>query len=161
MNVRLPLTSKTLTFDTSHIQFDVFTPFYLLFTPKNLAKNPSKNTNLFHSYRNGSLNYTWEVPTDAIIASGQGTTSAIINFGTTSCNVSVSAGNSCGNSDITYLPITIKIPAQPDSIYGCPGVPANSTRTYSTDTVDGSNLLLECTIRCNNNKWAGNYKYYY
>jgi PKD repeat protein len=45
----------------------------------------------------GATNYTWSVPSDATIASGQGSTSISVNFGTTSGNVTVLPSNICGN----------------------------------------------------------------
>lgn len=55
----------------------------------------------------GATSYNWTVPSGASIASGQGTTSITVDFGTTSGNISVRAENSCGNSAYTDLPITI------------------------------------------------------
>lgn len=44
------------------------------------------------------VSYTWTVPSGATIASGQGTASITVNFGTSNGNVSVRAVNACGNS---------------------------------------------------------------
>lgn len=58
--------------------------------------------------------YTWSVPSDAVITTGQGSNSIIINMGDSSGYVSVSASNSCGVSEIQSLwvyPLSI-----PDSI---------------------------------------------
>lgn len=47
---------------------------------------------------NGATNYTWTVPNGAFIASGQGTTSILVDFAcnASSGNISVTANNSCG-----------------------------------------------------------------
>ncbi len=46
----------------------------------------------------GATTYTWTIPGDATIASGQGTDSLTINFGTSNGNICVTAGNICGTS---------------------------------------------------------------
>ncbi|NTW33249.1 MAG: DUF2341 domain-containing protein, partial [Bacteroidetes bacterium] len=46
----------------------------------------------------GATTYTWSAPADASIVSGQGTTSITVDFGVSSGNVSVTAGNSCGTN---------------------------------------------------------------
>jgi hypothetical protein len=51
--------------------------------------------------------YTWVVPNQAIILSGQGTTSILVDFGNWSGNVSVFATNSCGNSPVQYLAVDV------------------------------------------------------
>lgn len=43
-------------------------------------------------------NYVWSVPAGAAVATGQGTNSITVNFGTSSGNVSVTANNICGSS---------------------------------------------------------------
>jgi len=51
--------------------------------------------------------YTWTVPSGAVVASGQGTTSITVDFGTTSGNVAVTPTNSCGNGNQASKAITI------------------------------------------------------
>jgi uncharacterized protein (TIGR02145 family) len=51
--------------------------------------------------------YTWTVPAGAVITSGQGTTSIMVDYGTNGGNVSVRSENSCGNSIYTDLNITM------------------------------------------------------
>jgi hypothetical protein len=46
----------------------------------------------------GAKTYTWEVPYQATIVSGQGTTSILVKFASTSGEVSVRAGNDCGTT---------------------------------------------------------------
>ncbi len=88
---------------------------------------------------NGALSYTWTVPSDATIASGQGTTNITVNFVANSGNVSVRAENSCGNSDYTDLTISIGVPAQPGNITGTSLPEPNATgETYSIDAVNGA-----------------------
>jgi uncharacterized protein (TIGR02145 family) len=54
-----------------------------------------------------ATSYTWSVPAGAIITSGQGTTSIMVDFGTTGGNISVLSENSCGKSIYTDLNITV------------------------------------------------------
>jgi hypothetical protein len=42
----------------------------------------------------GATSYTWSVPSGAVISSGQGSTSIVVNFGTLSGSISVVANNS-------------------------------------------------------------------
>ncbi len=51
--------------------------------------------------------YNWTVPSDATITSGSGTNSILVDFGTSSGNVSVTAENSCGVSDSRALAVTV------------------------------------------------------
>ena len=46
----------------------------------------------------GATTYNWTVPAGATVASGQGTTSITVNFGTTAGSVKVRSGNACGYS---------------------------------------------------------------
>lgn len=46
-------------------------------------------------------NYTWDVPNDASISSGNGTAEIIVNFGSTTGTVSVVASNNCGVNSAT------------------------------------------------------------
>jgi hypothetical protein len=55
----------------------------------------------------GASTYNWTVPTGATIASGQGTTSITVNFGTSGGSVRVRAGNACGNSSYRTLTVSV------------------------------------------------------
>ncbi len=55
----------------------------------------------------GTTTYTWAVPPQAKIASGQGTTNVLITFGSTSGNISVKATNACGSSAMETLAVTL------------------------------------------------------
>lgn len=54
-----------------------------------------------------ATNYTWTVPSGAVINSGQGTNSVTITFQGTGGSICVSAGNACGTSLGTCLGITV------------------------------------------------------
>jgi hypothetical protein len=51
--------------------------------------------------------YTWNVPSGAVITSGQNSTSVNITFGSTTGNISVTPGNSCGTSDSSSVTVTV------------------------------------------------------
>ncbi|MDF1672143.1 MAG: PKD domain-containing protein [Vicingaceae bacterium] len=57
----------------------------------------------------GANNYNWTVPAGATVASGQGTTSITVNFGTNSGNVSVTPSNSCGNGGSNNKAINVNV----------------------------------------------------
>ena len=50
--------------------------------------------------------YTWTVPSDATIESGQLSTAITVNFGTATGNMCVTASNACGNSSQSCITIT-------------------------------------------------------
>jgi hypothetical protein len=54
-----------------------------------------------------AISYTWAVPQQAVIVSGQGTTSIKVNFGSKSGNISVYASNSCGNGGVRQLAVVV------------------------------------------------------
>jgi hypothetical protein len=83
--------------------------------------------------------YNWTVPSGATLASGQGTTSITVDFGTTGGDVSVRAENGCGNSNYTDMTVTIGTPPNPDTIYGNAYPECNETGVvYSVDAIGGA-----------------------
>ena len=88
----------------------------------------------------GATSYSWTVPSGATVASGQGTTSITVNFGTVNGNVCVTAGNACGTSSASCAAITLSaIPSQPSVITGTTPVCAgNSGVAYSVSNVGGT-----------------------
>ncbi|GEM_PF-1404741 len=60
----------------------------------------------------GAESYTWTVPADATIASGQGTTTITVNFGSSSGYITVTADNDCGSSapESLYVEVTTYTP---------------------------------------------------
>jgi hypothetical protein len=92
-------------------------------TPVTISGDSNLCSGTTHTYSISSVSsatdYTWSVPSGAIINSGQGTTSINVTFGTNSGDVSVTADNACGSSSAQALSITIdSIPAQPGTISG-------------------------------------------
>jgi PKD repeat protein len=89
----------------------------------------------------GATSYNWTVPAGSSITSGQGTTSVIVTFGSTSGNISVTAVNGCGSSTATLFPVSLNsaAPATPGSVSGpsaiCQGTTGN---TYSIAAVSGA-----------------------
>ncbi len=61
-----------------------------------------------------ATSYSWTVPSGASIVSGGGTNAIVVDFGTTSGNVSVTASNSCGTSDARTLAVAVS----PNSVGG-------------------------------------------
>lgn len=70
----------------------------------------------------GVSDYTWTVPTGAVIVSGQNTTTIIVDFepGSISGNITVSGSNDCGNGTASNpLPVSVNpLPGTPGSING-------------------------------------------
>ncbi|MFN5031799.1 MAG: beta strand repeat-containing protein, partial [Flavobacteriia bacterium] len=104
-----------------------------------LCENATNNTYSIATV-SGASGYTWSVPTGATIASGQGTTSVVVDFGTTSGNVSVTATNSCGTSAAATSSVTLNTaPATPGLITGATSLCENATNnTYSIGAVSGA-----------------------
>jgi hypothetical protein len=55
----------------------------------------------------GATNYNWTVPAGAIIISGQNTNSIIVDWGTSSGNVTVTTSNACGSSGTRVLNVVV------------------------------------------------------
>ncbi len=75
-----------------------------------------------------ATSYSWTVPGDASIVSGSGTNSILVDFGTSSGNVSVTASNSCGSSDSRSLSVSVS----PNSVGG--SISGASSICLGTDT---------------------------
>jgi hypothetical protein len=67
----------------------------------------SKQTNVTYSIpmAAGAVSYTWTVPSQSTIISGQGTNSIKVRFGTKGGIISVKANNSCGSSNTSSLQV--------------------------------------------------------
>ncbi len=87
--------------------------------------------------------YTWTVPTGWTITAGAGTTSITVTSGAAgqNGNITVTAGNSCGNSAAQTKAVTVNpgTPATPGTITGpSPVCPNASGLTYSIAAVSGA-----------------------
>lgn len=86
----------------------------------------------------GAASYTWTLPTGW---TGSSTTNSItVITGTAGGQLTVKANNSCGQSAVKTVALTITsaAPAQPGSITGNAGVCAGSSQTYSVAAVAGA-----------------------
>ncbi|MGE5424490.1 MAG: hypothetical protein ACM3N9_03950, partial [Syntrophothermus sp.] len=84
----------------------------------------------------GATTYQWSVPAGASITTGQGTNAVTVDWGTTAGDVSVIAGNECGNSSPSLLAVTlVSAPASPAAINGPNGACAGSTLNFGVDEV--------------------------
>ena len=90
----------------------------------------------------GATSYAWTIPSGATIASGQGSTSIIVNYSCSavSGNIAVSAVNNCGTSSQRTFGITVSgAPSQAGAITGITSVPQGSNNvSYSVATVTGA-----------------------
>ncbi len=88
----------------------------------------------------GATYYYWGLPAESYIASGAGSNSVVVNFGSTDGNISVSSYNDCGTSATsTSLAITMnRAPLMPGSITGSVSVCASATESYSISPVSGA-----------------------
>jgi beta-glucanase (GH16 family) len=69
---------------------------------------PPNTTNQTYSIEEApGATYTWSVPADASILSGQGTTNIQVDFGTTSGVISVAVGTSCGTKTYEF-PVAVE-----------------------------------------------------
>ncbi|MGV3505300.1 MAG: ice-binding family protein [Adhaeribacter sp.] len=88
----------------------------------------------------GAASYTWAVPADWTILSGQGTTTLQVQAGNTAGEVSVTATNGCGNSQASALAVALNsLPPQPLAIAGEPHQCAGNTGSvYRVEPVAGA-----------------------
>jgi hypothetical protein len=86
-----------------------------------------------------AASYTWTMPGGWILVNGQNTNSLTVNAGinANSGNITVYAGNFCGNSNTSVLNVTVNpIPGQPGLISGLDSVCAGSAAlSYMVNTV--------------------------
>ncbi|MBK7212006.1 MAG: HYR domain-containing protein [Bacteroidales bacterium] len=83
--------------------------------------------------------FTWTVPADWTISSGQGTNSLTVNVGASSGSISVIPSNSCGTATGSTLAVQVQaaIPAQPSPISGNLNPCEASTQIYNVTSVSG------------------------
>jgi hypothetical protein len=89
----------------------------------------------------GATNYTWEAPSGASVASGQGTTSITVNFGcaAVSGNVSVTPSNGGGSGGSSSLAVTVTNVGAAGAISGISAVCTGQTAdVYSIASVSGA-----------------------
>ncbi len=84
----------------------------------------------------GATSYNWIVPIGATVVSGQGTTSALVDFGCTvgSGNILVTAVNACGSSGGSSLNVAIS-----GSLPNAPGI---NLATFGTAVPKGTNNVV-------------------
>lgn len=90
----------------------------------------------------GATSYNWTVPGDASIVSGQGTTSIVVDWGTTSGYIYVTAQTTtCSSTALdTYITV-LTVPSTPSSISGPASPCEGSTQYYSVTNVAGVNYV--------------------
>lgn len=110
-------------------------------TPGLIAGNSSVCSGSSNTYSvgavSGATSYTWSLPGGW---SGTSNTNSIITFaGTGGGNVTVTANNACGPSQIRTLPVTVNLtPGTPGTVSGNTGVCSGSSNTYSVTAVSGA-----------------------
>jgi hypothetical protein len=88
----------------------------------------------------GADSYEWMVPSDAIILSGQGTTSIGVQFGAVAGAVTVTAVSAnCGNGTTVSFPVILNsVPAAPAEIAGGTVWCSGDTTVFSVSSVPGA-----------------------
>jgi large repetitive protein len=112
----------------------------------NVCPYIGSSTNVTYSIASitNASSYNWVMPANAVIISGQGTTSVTVNFSSafTSGNISVQSVAGCGSSAAKTLAITKTIPATPGTISGptnvCSYMSTATTATYTIAAVSGA-----------------------
>ena len=83
------------------------------------------------------VTYTWSVPADWTITSGQNTSSITTSVGSQSGTVMVTPSNTCGNGTAQVLTVTSSLmPTQPSAITG-DNTPCQISQTYTVTNVNG------------------------
>jgi hypothetical protein len=86
----------------------------------------------------GAASYTWTVPANATIASGQGNDTIFVDFaGFTPGDICVTADNSCGSSPSECKTILLNLPATPGNIQGPLSGLCGGTFNYTVPNVAG------------------------
>lgn len=91
----------------------------------------------------GGTTYSWSVPADATILSGQNTPDVTVQWGGTSGNVQVIAGNDCGNNPLaSVLPVEVGLPPEALKIVLGPDIVCKtSTALFYVSVLDNSLLF--------------------
>lgn len=97
-----------------------------------------------------ATDYTWSAPTGWTITSGDGTTSITVNSGVPgqNGNISVTAGNVCGNSSASMLAVTVlTVPPQTSAITPSPATVCEaSTHTFSVSPAPPAGTIYTWTV---------------
>lgn len=108
----------------------------------------SKQKNVTYSVTavTGASSYSWTVPSQATIVSGQGTISIIVSFATKGGNISVTANNACGNSiakisGVIIGSCTAAVAKLNESVTGF--VPDKNIKIYPNPTTGLVNIYIE------------------
>ena len=103
--------------------------------PQTVCNGTSKNYSIVQVI--GGTTYSWSVPADALITSGQNTPAITVQWGVTSGNVSVIAGNDCGTSIPSVLAVVVNTPPTPlVPIHGPDVVCKTKNATFYTSLSD-------------------------
>lgn len=90
---------------------------------------------------NGATSYSWQVPADAQIISGQNTNQITVKWGTASGNVSVNVSTTCGNISANPLSVTVKnIPTA--EVFSIPAVNSNNSISWEVVPTSGNTITL-------------------
>jgi hypothetical protein len=95
----------------------------------------------------GSDTYSWTVvPADALILSGQNTSSIVVKWGNTSGDIQVIAENECGSSPAAVLPVVVNMPpTNPEAING-PSVACINTQVTYTSVYNGGSVMFNWSV---------------
>jgi hypothetical protein len=102
--------------------------------------NPCQNAaGLIYSVtKTAGVTYTWSLPADWNIISGQGTDSLRADAGANGGNITVTPSNACGNGPSRSLAVSpITLPLQPSAITGSPAPCQGSSQNYWVTNVSG------------------------
>jgi len=102
--------------------------------------NPCVSTTQNYAVTNVvGVTYTWTVPIDWTIVSGQGSSQISVTIGSTSGNITALPSNNCGSGTArTFAVTTYNFPVQPSAIIGTENPCQNSSETYSVTNVPGT-----------------------
>lgn len=114
--------------------------------PTNACPYAGSSTNAVYSIAAvaGADSYSWTVPANATIVSGQGTTQLTVSYSTdfTAGSITVNSTVTCGSSGSRSLAISKTIPAMPASITGpanvCTYAGSTTYATYTARAVSGA-----------------------
>jgi hypothetical protein len=97
----------------------------------------SQKVNFWINHVANASSYKWDVPHQAKIISGQGTTNILVDFGNWSGNISVFATNSGGNSSVQHLAVDV-INCNPKGIATDPNQPSDYLFAFFPEVISSS-----------------------
>ncbi len=95
----------------------------------------------------GATHYSWTVPADALILSGQDASTIVVKWGTTSGSIQVTISGDCGPNPLpSILPVVVNLPPTTPAAISGPAVVCKNTQATFTSSYTGGSVIYTWTV---------------